>query len=112
MIDTTCLEEAIIGCILMNGDLFIPLKGELSCEDFRNGICKEIFKVMTILEYKGLYIDPVMVVTYLDNVDKIPIVSQGDVYRLANESPGEKLFEQYVMELGEIRGEEFKEQNK
>lgn len=111
MIDTISLERAIIGCILMNGKLFIPLKGELRQDEFSDEICKTIYGAMTLLEYRGMSIDPVMVITQLSR-NKDNDIHEADIYALANAAPNEELFSEYVLELGEIRGEEFEEQNK
>jgi replicative DNA helicase len=106
MKNTRTLERAIIGCILMNGELFALYRGILSNTDFNDELCNSIYKVMTLLEYKGVSIDPVLVVTELSALSGLNI-DEHNVYELANEAPSEKLYEDYVNELIEIRGEEF-----
>ena len=116
-IDSKNLERAIIGCVLMNGELFDKLKGNISVNDFRNYICSKVYGAMTALEWRGVAIDPVMVINQLRSFGEQKSKSSsfyiGDeyIYQLANESPRTDNFDEYVEELIATRGLEFERSN-
>jgi replicative DNA helicase len=101
----------------MNGELFAKLKGNISVKDFRNYICSTVYGAMTALEWRGVAIDPVMVINQLRSIGKQASKSSGDyiadeyIYQLANESPRTDNFEEYVEELIATRGLEFERSN-
>jgi len=117
MIDSKNLERAIIGCILMNGELFTPLKADLVVKDFSDYLCSEVYAAMTILEWRGVTIDPITVINQLrsqvDDKSKEAgrYIEDKDIYNLANQSPGEDNFEEYVQELIATRGLDFERAN-
>lgn len=104
-IDTTNLERAIIGCLLMDGELFKPQKGNLELKDFTEPLCREIYSAMIALEWRGIPIDPVTVIHQLHLFKREFRVSE--IYYIASEAPPPINFEHYVLELIEARGVEY-----
>ena len=103
MIDSQELEKAIIGCILMDHNLFILCKDSISPDDFHFDTCEKIYKTMIDLEARGRTIDPIMVINELRSTYEESNFPSAFVYQLANESPSGHIFEEYVDELIETR---------
>jgi replicative DNA helicase len=103
MIDAQELEKAIIGCILMDHNLYLVCKDMLDLDDFRYDVCEMIYKAMIALETRGRTIDPIMVVNELRSKYEEKDFPTQWVYQLANEAPSGSIFEEYVDELIETR---------
>jgi replicative DNA helicase len=106
-IDTEILEKAILGCIMINGALFKEaITAQLEPSDFRYDVCQDIFKAMVELDSRGRSIDAVLVIYEIAKRCHHEYISEEDILKIACESPGLELFDEYVDELIQCRGDE------
>lgn len=106
-INTEILERAIIGCILLNGELIhYAIKAQLDVDHFSYDSLRDIYTAMFILYGKGKPINTIFVAHEIRKIWSRDYIDEEYINQIATEIPGFELFDYYVDELIECRSEE------
>jgi len=97
MRDTTDLELAIVGSIMLDDTDAIMVVTRLEEGYFRSHLAQMIFKAIAKLVSRDMPIDAILVSSIIIRDDQG--VDEGDIYEVASKAPNPKNISAYVFEL-------------
>ena len=108
MINTLDLENTIIACILLDGELYLPSSQIISDADFTDNICKIIYRAMKDLYIQDIPIDIILLINYLECSDitvpeHIIFALKDFMKEVIVEIPNRSHFNDYVLALRNTR---------
>ncbi|HHF7341060.1 TPA: DnaB-like helicase N-terminal domain-containing protein [Legionella anisa] len=112
MIDTSDLEMAIVGCLLMDNFACFHITNDLQDHDFHYEIARTIFSAIESLKNRDRPIDPYLVISEIRRNLSNEEFPSSNVFEIASQAPSSIFLNHYIEELLDHRAYEHMRNNK